>query len=65
MSASKADIFGPQVMSALPPITTEKADIDNVGFVPCVDGSALARAFLHVSSIGRCSHVFGLFARFT
>jgi hypothetical protein len=28
--------------------------------VPCVDGSELARAFLHVCSIGRSSHVFGL-----
>src|SRR5262249_17481195 len=32
---------------------------------PCVDGSELARTFLNVCSIGRCSHVFGLFARFT
>src|SRR5262245_20504578 len=31
---------------------------------PCVDGSELARTFLNVCSIGRCSHVFGLFARF-
>jgi hypothetical protein len=38
------------VMSALP---------------PCVDGSELARTFLNVCSIGRCSHVFGLFTRFT
>src|SRR5262245_3461548 len=36
------------VMSALP---------------PCVDGSELARTFLNVCSIGRCSHVFGLLAR--
>jgi hypothetical protein len=39
-----------EVMSALP---------------PCVDGSELARTFLNVCSIGRCSHVFGLFTRFT
>jgi hypothetical protein len=32
---------------------------------PCVDGSELARTFLNGCSIGRCSHVFGLFARFT
>jgi hypothetical protein len=32
---------------------------------PCVDGSELARTFLNVCSIGRCSHVFGLFTRFT
>src|SRR4029453_13158600 len=37
-----------QAMSALP---------------PCVDGSELARTFLNVCSIGRCSHVFGLFTR--
>src|SRR5262249_54893844 len=30
---------------------------------PCVDGSELARTFLNVCSIGRCSHVFGLLAR--
>jgi len=29
---------------------------------PCVDGSELARTFLNVCSIGRCSHVFGLLA---
>jgi hypothetical protein len=34
-------------------------------FPPCVDGSELARTFLNVCSIGRCSHVFGLFTRFT
>ena len=31
-----------------------------VRFVPCVDGSGLARAFFTFCSIGRCSHVFGL-----
>ena len=29
-------------------------------FVPCVDGSGLARTFFTFCSIGRCSHVFGL-----
>jgi hypothetical protein len=33
-------------------------------FVPCVDGSRLARVFFTCSA-GRCSHVFGLFARIT
>jgi hypothetical protein len=32
--------------------------------VPCVDGSRLARVFFTCRA-GRCSHVFGLFARFT
>src|ERR1700740_1353769 len=32
--------------------------------VPCVDGSGLARVFFTCSA-GRCSHVFGLFARLT
>src|SRR5215831_6729518 len=36
-----------------------------IALTPCVDGSELARTFLNVCSIGRCSHVFGLFARFT
>jgi hypothetical protein len=36
----------------------------DVRYGPCVDGSELARAFLR-SSIGRCSHVFGLQMRFT
>ena len=52
-------------MSALP----LKADIDrrqqDVRFVPCVDGSELARDIFHVRRVSRCSHVFGLFARFT
>jgi hypothetical protein len=51
------------LMSALPP----KADIVkrccDVRFVPCVDGSELARRIFTL--LGRCSHVFGLFARFT
>src|SRR5262249_24323820 len=33
-------------------------------FVPCVDGSRLARVFFTCRA-GRCSHVFGLFARIT
>ena len=52
-------------MSALPP----KADMydakTNVRFVPCVDGSELARAFFTFCSLGRCSHVFGLLVRHT
>src|SRR5262249_24841893 len=36
-----------------------------IALPPCVDGSELARTFLNVCSIGRCSHVFGLFARST
>jgi hypothetical protein len=36
----------------------------NVRFVPCVDGSLLARVFFTVRLVG-CGHVFGLFARFT
>jgi hypothetical protein len=52
--------FGPFIaMSALPP----KADIAEHGwdvrFVPCVDGSELARRIC-MSQAGRCSHVFGL-----
>jgi hypothetical protein len=39
---------------------------ETTGALPsCVDGSELARTFLNVCSIGRCSHVFGLFTRFT
>ena len=37
----------------------------SASFVPCVDGSGLARAFFTFCSIGRCSHVFGLLMRFT
>jgi hypothetical protein len=33
----KPTFIGLSAMSALPPITTEKADIDNVGFVPIGD----------------------------
>jgi len=31
---------------------------------PCVDGSGLARGIV-TRRLGRCSHVFGLFVRFT
>ena len=48
-------------MSVLP-INTLTAQ---VRFVPCVDGSGLARAFFTFCSVGRCSHVFGLLVRFT
>src|SRR5258708_8912471 len=37
----------------------------DVRFVPCVDGSGLARTFFTFCSIGRCSHVSGLLMRFT
>ena len=40
--------------------TTCVHDLAGVRFVPCVDGSGLARAFFTFCSIGRCSHVFGL-----
>ena len=36
----------------------------DVRFVPCVDGSLLARVFFTVQLVGS-GHVFGLFARFT
>jgi hypothetical protein len=39
--------------------------LPHVRFVPCVDGSGLARAFFTFCSVGRCSHVFGLLVRFT
>jgi hypothetical protein len=54
------DFNGLPMTSGFPP----EADIVTAGRhvskVPCVDGSELARTFFHVSSIGRCSHVFGL-----
>jgi hypothetical protein len=34
-----------------------------VRFVPFVDGSEFGKNILHVCSIGRCGHVFGLLAR--
>ena len=33
-----------------------------VCYGPCVDGSGLARTFFTLQHIGRCGHVFGLFA---
>jgi len=46
------------------PLYPLKADIASsprhVCFVPCVDGSELARTFF-TPQAGRCSHVFGLF----
>jgi hypothetical protein len=47
-------------MSALERITDSSRTSRHVRYVPCVDGSELARAFLTFCSIGRCSHVFGL-----
>src|SRR5664279_2486776 len=41
-------------------ITDSSQTSRHVCFVPCVDGSELARAFFTFCSIGRCSHVFGL-----
>ena len=57
-----------QAMSAFPPNSDRKSrHLPKVmsALPPCVDGSELARTFLNVCSIGRCSHVFGLFTRFT
>src|SRR5258705_14000229 len=42
------------------PNNGHRQDTRHVRFVPCVDGSDLARAFFTFCSIGRCSHVFGL-----
>jgi hypothetical protein len=44
---------------------TPKADISSstlcdVRFVPCVDGSELARRIFTRRRLGRCSHMFGL-----
>ena len=47
-------------MSALPPKADIPRDQQNFCFVPCVDGSELARTFFTFCSLGRCSHVFGL-----
>jgi hypothetical protein len=53
--------------AAVPASVADKPDVrsNDVTLPPCVDGSELARTFLNVCSIGRCSHVFGLFTRFT
>ena len=60
---------GRQLANDRCPCVPSAADIDQgnglVSFVPCVDGSGLARAFFTFCSIGRCSHVFGLLMRFT
>ena len=52
-------------MSALRPEADIWAGLQHVCFVPCVDGSGLARAFFTFCSVGRCSHVFNLLVRFT
>src|SRR5262249_8129796 len=54
-----------RAMSALGQKQTFAMQTGMSALPPCVDGSELARTFLNVCSIGRCSHVFGLFARFT
>ena len=50
-------------MSAMGQKQTCAVQPDMSALPPCVDGSELARTFLNVCSIGRCSHVFGLLAR--
>jgi hypothetical protein len=50
--------------SAFQPSPEESAHGRHCGLAPCVDGSELARKTLRRIA-GRCSHVFGLFARFT
>jgi hypothetical protein len=47
-------------MSALERLPDSSRTSRHVRFVPCVDGSGLARTFFTFCSIGRCSHVFGL-----
>jgi hypothetical protein len=45
-------IFAAQkVVSALPPKATGKRTSFDVGFVPCVDGSELARAFFTFAAL--------------
>src|SRR6476659_8629179 len=53
------------MFSAVHPITDIAKILRYVRFVPCVDGSGLARAFFTFCSIGRCSHVFALLMRLT
>jgi hypothetical protein len=53
-----------QMLSALPPKADRQQIRRHVRFVPCVDGSELARLFSRLQ-VGRCSHVFGLLVRFT
>src|SRR5262249_7911428 len=62
---SRASIQELRSMSALGQKRTFVPQKAMSALPPCVDGSELARTFLNVCSIGRCSHVFGLFARFT
>jgi hypothetical protein len=49
-----------EMSSALPPNPDIARRGRHFAFVPCVDGSELARAFFTFCSIGRCGHVFGL-----
>jgi hypothetical protein len=51
--------------SAIPPKADIPRRLPDVRFVPCVDGSELARDIFTFTEFSRCSHVFGLFARFT
>jgi hypothetical protein len=53
------------LMSALAPKADMVQHNRDVRFVPCVDGSELARDIFTFGRVSRCSHVFGLFARFT
>src|SRR5258708_22156489 len=44
------------MFSAVHPTTDIAKILRHVRFVPCVDGSGLARTFFTFCSIGRCSH---------
>jgi hypothetical protein len=47
------------------PIATKICSSAKCREVPCVDGSGLARTFFTYAGLGQCSHVFGLWVRFT
>jgi hypothetical protein len=53
----------PTPMSAFAPQAVFNSTLAGFANVPCVDGSELARR-IFTSQGGRCSHVFGLLARF-
>ncbi len=51
-------------MSVSERLTDSNQPSRQVRKVPCVDGSELARRIFTFAGVGRCSHVFGLLARF-
>ncbi len=64
--APKLAAFGPQLLDQPERVELSVARLTGAGRItPLCGRLRVGKNFLYVCSIGRCAHVFGLFARFT